>query len=359
MATLSIGFENRSRCEIFINSGILSRIPLRFFSNASSIFVITDDVVSRLYSSKILAQLLASAASHVIEIPHGEKSKSLETASSVASKLSRLGADRKSVVVALGGGVVGDLAGFVASLFKRGVKFIQMPTTLLAQVDSSIGGKTGVDTFWGKNQLGTFYQPSAVITDPSTLDTLPKKELINGLAEIVKSAIIADKEMFSELEKTDLSSIKNVKKFIANTARIKAQVAEEDEKENNIRSTLNYGHTIGHAIEASSNFKMSHGGAVILGMSAEGWISKELGMFKDYDMQETLLQRIRPSSRVKLDKKKILAFAKLDKKNVKGTIRMSLPKRIGNMAKSEDGAYAIPVEKNLILSALEHLEFAA
>ncbi|MDG6923643.1 MAG: 3-dehydroquinate synthase, partial [Nitrososphaerota archaeon] len=195
-ATLSIGFQNRTRCEIIIEDGILHRIPQRFFSDASSIFVITDDVVSKLYARKLQARLSRIASTHLVEFPHGEKSKNLETASEVSSKLSKLGADRKSVVVALGGGVVGDLSGFVASIFKRGVRFVQVPTTLLAQVDSSIGGKTGVDTNWGKNQLGTFYQPSAVIIDPTTLDTLPQKELINGLAEIIKSAIISDRKMF-------------------------------------------------------------------------------------------------------------------------------------------------------------------
>ena len=353
--TLSIGFQNRKKCEILIEDGILQRIPQRFFADASSIFVITDDIVSKLYARKFQARLSRVANTHVVEFPHGEKSKSLESASKVASKLSKLGADRKSVVVALGGGVVGDLSGFVASIFKRGVRFVQVPTTLLAQVDSSIGGKTGVDTDWGKNQLGTFYQPSAVIIDPTTLDTLPQKELINGLAEIVKSAIISDRKMFEVLERTDLHAVQNLKQFISNTCKIKARVVEKDENENNLRSILNYGHTVGHAIEASANFNMSHGEAVILGMSAEGWIAQELGIFKEYERQEELLNRIRPPTSTRLDSKKILAFARLDKKNVRGAIRMSLPERIGKMALTKDCRFTIPVRNDLFLSSIAQL----
>ncbi|MDG7001647.1 MAG: hypothetical protein JRN15_21320, partial [Nitrososphaerota archaeon] len=183
-------------------------------------------------------------------------------------------------------------------------------------------------------------------------------ELINGIAEIVKSAIIADRKMFSSLERTNMSSIENLKQFIKNVCKIKARVVQADEKENDLRSILNYGHTIGHAIEASANFNVSHGESVILGMSAEGWIAKEMGLFKEYERQEELLRKIGTRTSKKLDFEKILAFAKLDKKNVQGTIRMSLPAQIGEMAKSKGDAYTIPVKKELLLSALHNLKLA-
>jgi 3-dehydroquinate synthase len=358
-ATLSISFQNNARCEIFIGEGMLSRIPRRFFSDTSSIFVISDSVVSKLYGRKLESSLSRIAPSHSISFTHGERSKSLLVASNLASKLSDLGADRKSAIVALGGGVVGDLAGFVASIYKRGVRYCQAPTTLLAQVDSSIGGKTGVDTDWGKNQLGTFYQPEAVFIDPSTLDSLPRKELINGLAEIIKSAVIADRNMFDAVSKENLDSVQELKRFIPNTCRIKAKVVEADERERGLRSVLNYGHTVGHAIEAASKFRMSHGYSVTLGMIAEGWIARKMGVFlsRDYEKQQELLGRVRKNfgSELVINPNKVLAFARLDKKSSKGTIRMSLPERIGRMSRTREGSYMTPVSNELLLSSLGFL----
>jgi len=293
----------------------------------------------------------------VITFPNGEKSKNLETCSTIASKMSDLGLDRRSVIVALGGGVVGDLAGFVASIFKRGIKYVQAPTTLLAQVDSSIGGKTGVDTDWGKNQLGTFYQPRAIFIDPSTLDTLPRSEVINGLGEMVKSGVIADRDLFRSIEKARSLNIQNLKPLIPQTCRIKARIVEEDEREDNLRSILNYGHTVGHAIEASSNFKLSHGKCVILGMVAEGWISEKLGIFaeSDHERQKDLLRRIIKSSKIetRLGTRQILGFAKLDKKSTAAAIRMALPEKIGKMHAKKNGNYLTPVSKDLFRESLQ------
>ncbi len=360
-AGLEITFARKSaNCRIVIEDGLLSRLRTQreLFSGTSAIAVVTDDVVSKLYAGKLEDQLSKYARTHVIAFPHGERNKNLRTCDRIASRLSDHGLDRKSMIVALGGGVVGDVAGFVASIFKRGIEYVQAPTTLLAQVDSSLGGKTGVDTEWGKNQLGTFYQPKTVLVDTSTLDTLPDSEIINGLAEMVKSGIIADKNLFHSLEQLDSFDARSLAKLIPQTCRIKAQVVESDELEENLRSVLNYGHTIGHALEASSNYRLSHGKAVILGMVAEGWIAEKLRFFKkqDHEIQTDLMRRVIKTFgiRVTIDGPKIMQFVKLDKKAAKSTIRMALPERIGKMH-SRNGNYLVPVSRDLILESLQIL----
>ena len=225
----------------------------------------------------------------LIEVPAGERSKTLGTASFICDRLAKIGADRKTSLIALGGGVVGDLTGFVASIYKRGIVSFQVPTTLLAQVDSSIGGKTGVDTDWGKNQIGTFYQPAAVFIDPLALSTLPSSEVINGAAEIVKSSIVASREMFDRLSRMhDILSVEELEPFIPSTCRIKAEVVSKDEKEENLRSILNFGHTVGHAIESASDYSLSHGRSIILGMLAEAWIARQWNCSNAVTMRDVL-----------------------------------------------------------------------
>ncbi|MGI0090907.1 MAG: 3-dehydroquinate synthase [Nitrososphaerales archaeon] len=361
-ATLSISFErSREKCDIFVKDQILANLPSRQFSNLSSVIVISDDNVSKLYAERVrngLSRRITSTGA--ITFPHGEKSKNLHTVSVIASKMSDLDADRNTAVLALGGGVVGDLVGFVCSVFKRGIKYFQAPTTLLAQVDSSIGGKTGVDAEWGKNQLGTFYQPTAVFIDPSTLDTLPRSEIINGLGEMIKSGIIADKNLFEQVKKIDFFSIHSLKPLIPQTCEIKAKIVRADEREANLRSVLNYGHTVGHAIEASSDYILGHGKCVILGMMAEGWISSKLGIFEesDYKKQTDLLKKVTQRFKVDfktLDTKEILSFARLDKKSSRSSIRMALPERIGRMHMEKNGSFLVPVSKDLFVSSLEQL----
>jgi 3-dehydroquinate synthase len=360
-ATLDISFErSRENCTLTIENKILSRLAShrRSFVGASSLVIITDDVVASLHAEKVRNQLSRIAKTSVIVFPHGEKSKTLDTSSKIASKMSALGLDRRSLAVALGGGVVGDMVGFISSIFKRGIAYVQAPTTLLAQVDSSIGGKTGVDTDWGKNQLGSFYQPRAILVDPSMLDSLPHSEVINGLGEMVKSGIILDRDLFSSIEKLGSFEIKNLKPLITRTCRIKAQVVEKDEREDNLRSILNYGHTVGHAIEASTNFKLGHGKCVVLGMIAEGWIAWKLGLFdrSDLERQNDLLRKITNSFDVnpRFDSGKILKFARLDKKSSRTSINMVLPQAIGKMHK-KDGSYLHSVSKNLFLESLRAL----
>ncbi|MDA4111078.1 MAG: 3-dehydroquinate synthase [Thaumarchaeota archaeon] len=349
------------KCSIFFGDGLLDELPSRKIDGASSFAIITDDIVAKLYAKTLEQTLSKIAPTHLIVIPHGESSKNLDSASRLAAKLSKLGVDRKSSLFALGGGVIGDLTGFVASIFKRGIKYFQAPTTLLAQVDSSIGGKTAVDTEWGKNQLGSFYQPSEIFIDTSTLDTLPSKEIINGLGEMAKSSIIADRNLFSKINSAlnKEIDIQTLKPLIFDTCKIKTRIVEEDEREMNLRSILNYGHTVGHALESSSGYKLSHGKSVVLGMISEGWISNRLGIFgeRDYQKQIDLISKIRKQFEVtaNFDTKKVLSFAFLDKKTAKGSIRMSLPEKIGLMHMAAEGHYTVPVSKELFVGSLSHL----
>ncbi len=349
--------------DIQIRDGILDELPLEEepFSKASSFFVITDSNVARLYGSRILEALSElERGAKLVSFPAGEAHKTIETASHVASELSKLGADRNAAVIALGGGVVGDLAGFVASIYKRGIDHLQFPTTLLAQVDSSVGGKTGVDTSWGKNQLGTFHQPEMVIIDPLALKTLPHQEMLNGLAEIIKCAVISDREMFDRLSRTDRAGEGITEDLIIRTCRIKADVVSRDPRESNLRAILNFGHTVGHAVESSSNYKLSHGRCVVLGMIAESWISHQLGILQkgDYERLAEFLNRVYTQfsvERVALDKADLLKIAMADKKNKASSIMMSLPTALGRMHVSKEGSHVIPVSRELFGASINHL----
>ena len=358
-STLEIAFSrSRDKCSIVFGDELLDHLDLDLSSGASALALISDDTVAKLYSGKLLDRLAETAKTHLISFPGGERSKNLATVEKIAKTMSALGLDRKSMVLALGGGVVGNLTGFVASIFKRGIKYFQVPTTLLAQVDSSIGGKCGVDTEWGKNQLGSFYQPAAVLIDKSTLDSLPWREIINGLGEMIKSGIIANSSLFRSIESTEDYSIQKLKPLVEDTCKIKAKIVEADERESDLRTVLNYGHTVGHALESSSRYRLSHGESVILGMTCEGWIARELGIFdpKDYDRQNNLLKGIRSRFKVRtrFDPKTVLSFAILDKKNVGGVVNLSLPQKIGRM-NSAGGKYTTPVSKDLFLKSLENL----
>jgi 3-dehydroquinate synthase len=296
-AALELSFPKAAfTCSLLVEDGLLEGLSKREIGEASSIAIITDDIVANLYGVTLQETLSRIAPAQIIAIPHGERSKNLNTVTLVAAKMSKHGFNRKTALFALGGGVVGDLSGFVASVFKRGIKYFQLPTTLLAMVDSSIGGKTGVDTKWGKNQLGSFYQPLGIFVDPSTLDTLPEKELINGIAEMAKSAIIADAKLFAKVDAALSKEVllENLKPLIIDTCKIKAQVVQEDEREQNVRAILNYGHTVGHALESASGYRLSHGKSVVLGMICEGWIARQLGIFQEdeHEKQRALLSKI-------------------------------------------------------------------
>jgi 3-dehydroquinate synthase len=358
---LSLPVRASYSCEILIRKGSLGNVRSfveRIFENKpSSIVIITDSNVGKLYGDQVKRDLSNIAPTHVISIKAGERSKTIEEASNLLSKLASLNLDRNGIIIALGGGVVGDLAGFVASIYKRGVAYFQVPTTLLAQVDSSIGGKTGVDTEWGKNQIGTFYHPIGVLIDPSILKSLPESELINGVGEVVKYSVIASRKLFEHLSGSKLN-LQELTDLIPQCCAIKVNIVSRDPTEDNMRSILNYGHTIGHVLEASSRYSLSHGKSVILGMLAEGWISRELDFFKedDYERQQELLQGLGVSTEhLKLKGKELVSLALADKKSSSGLIKMSLPEKIGKMHKTKTGSYRIPVSTQLFEHSLKYL----
>ena len=326
--------------EIRVGAGLLTRVGLwlkeRGLSGKAAI--ITDTTVKGLYGNA-LSQGLTNAGFNVttLEVPPGEENKSLETAGRLYHELARFYAERTTPILALGGGVIGDLAGFVAATYMRGVPLIQIPTTLLAQVDSSIGGKTAVDHGQLKNAIGVFYQPKLVIADIDTLKTLPKTELANGMAEVIKSAAIRNKNFFSFLE----SNLKRassldagvLEEIVLETAMIKAEVVEKDEKESGLRSILNYGHTIGHAIETVSNFQLPHGQAVAIGMVAAARISNKMDLL-DGDEVVRLKDLIKkaglPVAIPDIRMEDIVIAMTHDKKVLQDKIRFILLKEIGD-----------------------------
>ena len=278
-----------------------------------------------------------SLPADIIDFPAGEGAKNIGTAIAIVERLMKLGADRKSALVALGGGVVGDMTGFIASTFMRSIPYIQIPTTLMAQVDSSIGGKTAIDLPEGKNLLGTFYQPKGVFIDVKFLDTLPEEEMSSGLAEVIKYGVIDNVEVFNFLER-NIKAIKErdrevLEEMIENACRIKKAIVEIDEKELGIRRVLNFGHTIGHAIEAESNYTISHGAAVSLGMVAAARISESMHDFPHGDREriERLLESAGLSCRIPqaITTDGIMARLRVDKKKEGDTIHFVLLKKMG------------------------------
>ena len=287
--------------------------------------VVTDSNVDRLYGDRFVRSLEGEYA-HVerIVFPAGEKSKTLETYMELVRGFSALGLTRSDVAYALGGGVVGDLTGFAAATYMRGVDFIQVPTTLLAMVDSSIGGKTGVDIPEGKNLVGAFHLPKRIIRDVKFLETLPEKEMKNGLAEMIKTAILFDKEMFSVLEHlatlSPLERLAHLEELVNRTAAWKQKIVDEDFKEDGKRKLLNLGHTFGHAIEKVSDFAIPHGEAVAIGMRIVGKGVPEIGRILDaygYGQYEGF------------DNAKILEAVASDKKRSGDTITLIVPRKIG------------------------------
>lgn len=291
---------------------------------------------------------------HRIVLPAGEVQKSLATAGRIHQQMAEAGLDRKSCLYAVGGGVISDLGGFVASTYMRGIQVRLFPTTLLGQVDAAIGGKTGVNLPQGKNLVGTFYQPAAVYIDPSVLRTLPAREYVSGLGEVVKYGMIRDAALFDYLG-NNIEGIRGrhpavLDEIVYRCAAIKADVVTKDEKESGERAILNYGHTIGHALEAAGGYRLlQHGEAVSIGMEAEAILSMELGIapLELLAAQNKLLKLCGLPTRVKkLPEKKVLSALKMDKKNVSGKTRFVLPEQIGKVR------WGVEVPADLIAAAL-------
>ncbi len=341
---------------IIIGSGILNQtgLKLKELGLQDKAVIITNPVVKKLYGTPVQQSLIdASFKTTIFEVPDGEEYKSLESAGKLYQQLAECGAERSTPVLALGGGVIGDLAGFVAATYMRGVPLVHLPTTLLSQGDSSIGGKTAVNHGRLKNEIGAFYQPKIIISDISTLKTLPQAELIGGLSEVIKHAVIKDNHFFVYLEK-HLDLIKalddNVlEATVAKSAQIKAEVVESDEKDIGLRNILNFGHTVGHAVESVSNFQVAHGQAVGIGMVAAAKIAVKLGIMDAENV--TRLKKILKKAGLmttlpQMEVKQVIQAMRYDKKVQSGKIRFVLPRSIGQVFITDDVSTAI-VEKVL------------
>jgi len=343
MRTVKVPLGNRSY-NIVIGRGLLKGLGVacQKLKLGARCAVISDSNVARRFG-KAAQQSLARAGfdALLIVVPAGETAKSLKTVQACYDRLARHRLERKSFIVALGGGVVGDLAGFVAATYLRGIPFVQVPTTLLAQVDSSVGGKVGVNLQAGKNLVGAFHQPRLVLCDFDTLRTLPAREYRSGLAEIIKYGIIYDAALFQKLER-DLPKLlkrdpKTLADVVARCCEIKAEVVGQDETDGGLRAILNFGHTIGHALEAISGYgKYLHGEAIAIGQVAAAELSARLtGLpVADVGRIRVLFQRAGLPVAVKLDasaRKRLLAAMKLDKKVSGGEIKFVLAGRIGKV----------------------------
>jgi len=305
----------------------------------TKVVIVTNPTVAGYHLEQVTSQIEAKEL-HVVTIPDGEEYKTLQTVESILNQLFEYKLDRKSLLIALGGGVIGDMTGFTASLYQRGIDFIQIPTTLLSQVDASVGGKTGVNNSYGKNLIGAFYQPKAVYIDPSFLQTLPAREFSAGVAEIVKMAVMFDREYFDLLEIADFHHDDTLKDIIKRSVELKAKVVNQDEKEAGIRAVLNYGHTFAHVIENETNYtKYLHGEAVAIGIVMANKLALALGLITqdDADRVIKLLEKFDLPVNYKIaDIDTFYEHFFLDKKSANNSIKFILPNGLGNYIIKKD-----------------------
>ncbi len=325
--------------------------PLPKLRYDRKVAIVTNPTVAPLHLERVLASLEAPRI-EVIEVPDGEEYKTMDTVLGILDRLFEARFDRQSLLIALGGGVIGDMTGFAASLYQRGIGFVQMPTTLLSQVDASVGGKTGVNTRWGKNLIGSFYQPEAVYIDPAFLETLPDREYAAGIAEVVKMAVMFDREFFEFLEASDLKDRETAKEMIARSVTLKADVVNRDEKEAGVRAVLNYGHTFGHVIENETAYsRYLHGEAVAIGMVMANELAVELGLLSRDEAERirSLLERWGLPTHYRIeDPEAFYEHFFLDKKSAGGKIKFILPDgSIGTHVIRRD------IEKPAVMKVLE------
>jgi len=345
-----------------IEEGLLSQVGQRLrdlLPGRSRFFIVTVPPVRKHWAATLTASLQAAELTHhLFEMKDGERSKNFRTVEELADKFVRSGADRKSVVIAFGGGVVGDVAGFLASIYMRGVDVVQVPTTFLAQVDASIGGKTGVDLEAGKNLLGSFHHPLAVLIDPLTLRTLPEREYRSGLYEALKCGIISNPEIFRFMEEQRDRVLQRdpsaLQWLITECVRVKATVVAADEHESGLRRILNFGHTIGHALEAESGYKLYlHGEAVAWGMVAAAMIAAAMQR-TDADTARRIISTViayAPLPKVEARGKRIAHRLLADKKTTDGIVHFVLPLEIGRVEVVGD------VAERTVVQAIDELRY--
>lgn len=346
--------------DAIIEAGLMARAGVRLrevLGGRNRLFVITVAAVRRKWGKKLMTALSgAGFKAEWVEMPDGERSKKLATVEQLAEKLVRLGADRDAVVVAFGGGVVGDVAGLVASLYMRGVEVVQVPTTVLAQVDASIGGKTGVNLRVGKNLLGTFHQPRVVLIDPEVLATLPEREFRAGLYEVLKCGVIGRPELFSRMERVRVRELRRdpaaLEWFITEAVKLKAEIVAADEREGGLRRVLNFGHTVGHALEAATGYRrFLHGEAVAWGMIAAAHVARAMGRCNDLTARRIVEATLAlgPLLKVEVRGREILRAMQGDKKTRDGVVHFVLAREIGKVEMVGD----VPAE--VVVAALDEI----
>lgn len=348
-------------CDILVEPGLLRSVGaiVEHAAPAHRYVIITDDTVAGLYAERVLTSF-ANGDPLLLRIPPGEAHKTRATWTSLTDEMLDAACGRDTTVVALGGGVVGDLAGFVAATFMRGIPFVQVPTTLLAMIDASIGGKTGVDTPAGKNLVGAFHQPKAVIADPETLATLPVEQRRAGAAEAIKHGVIADAAYFDRLADALPALLDNpsgdaMHELVIGSITIKAGIVLGDEHERGMRKILNFGHTLGHAVETASDYRLLHGEAVAIGMVLEASLAERVGLAVSGTAQHVraVVERARlpvaiPDS---LSAERLVALTRTDKKARGGAAEYALPMSIGAMA-GADTQWGVRVRDDDVIAEL-------
>ncbi len=353
------------------SSAQITKFLQKEFPHSTSV-IITDENVKKLYGEKLRKEIKNNGHKvFLFSVPAGESSKSQKFKTIIEEKMLKLRIDRHSVIIALGGGVVGDLAGFIAATYMRGIPYIQVPTTLLSMVDSSIGGKTGIDTKQGKNLIGSFWHPRAVFVDPKYLKTLSQKHFINGLFEAVKVFMTSDAESFQYVEKYIDTILKRndkrnynetLQEVVRSALKIKAGVVERDEREKGERMILNFGHTISHSLEKLSKYKMLHGYAVALGIIIEAGLAVDLGKLKVADhlrIKNLLINKMGIDLKIlrAYKPREILDHSKNDKKAKNGKSRYVILKEIGK-AYVSNNTFAHHVEDKAVIRVLSRINLA-
>ena len=338
--------------QVIDNSYDITIDPLASIHFDTKVAIVTNPTIAALHLESLLRKISAKEL-HVITVPDGEEYKNQQSIDIILNSMFEHRFNRKSMLIAFGGGVIGDMTGFASSIYQRGIDFVQIPTTLLSQVDASVGGKTGMNNKYGKNLIGAFHQPKAVYIDPSFLETLPSREFRAGVAEIVKMAVTFNKDFFEFLENADLKNKDILAEVIKEAVQTKANVVAQDEKEHGIRAALNYGHTFGHVIENETKYKTYlHGEAVAIGMVLANSTSVKMGLMREDEASrvKTLLQKYDlPTSYAIKDSEKFYETFYLDKKSADSSITFILPVGLGDV-KITDAC-----EKNLLLSVLDEM----
>jgi 3-dehydroquinate synthase len=350
--------------EIIVGRGVLAQLPrlLRERCPAHRYALITDSRVGTLYGERVSA-LLADAGlpARVFTFPAGEWNKDRATWADLCDRLVDAGVGRDGAIVALGGGVAGDLGGFVAATLHRGLPYAQVPTTVLAMIDASIGGKTGVDLPVGKNLVGAFHQPRFVLADIDTLGTLPRNQVAGGCAEAIKHGVVADATYAAAVGESAAACLARqpdaLAALVERSIRIKAAIVAEDPAERGRRQVLNFGHTVGHALESRSGYELLHGEAIAIGMSVEAWLAEHVGVAEPGTQRRLrdLLARFELPVAVPaaLPCDDLLDAMRHDKKGRAGSLRFALPKTIGAMAQSGDGEWTVEIAAAQVRGALD------